>query len=169
MGPNIFNSLLSDYCGSGNYKAVLKLFKEKDDLDLTYGNGVCFKLVIKHSDVKILAVLLEYYQKHKLSGDRESVGYKQALFDLKKILEDTEDMFDFSQEVAEALAPYLCLEGDDNSSQEQDLSGTDNELFGDQEETSQFGDILNCDEWPEHVSSAISGADSFTLQHIDCI
>jgi hypothetical protein len=169
MGPNIFNSLLSDYCGSGNYKAVLKLFKEKDDLDLTYGNGVCFRLVIKHSDIKILAVLLEYYNKHKLSCSRESSEYKHALFDLKKILEDAKDMFNFSKEVQMLLAPYLSLE--DENLQDQDLSEADDELFDDNKESLQSSDIPNFDEWYGHIKSEniIAGGDSTILQNIDCI
>lgn len=57
--------------------------------------------------------MLHYYEQHKLQGDRESDGYKQALFYLQKIVDDLEESYNLDElGVREVLNPYLSSEED---------------------------------------------------------
>ncbi|MEY3197497.1 MAG: hypothetical protein RLZZ59_868 [Pseudomonadota bacterium] len=103
-------------CRTGNTERAKEILATNKVLDLTYDSGSFFKFAINGKNAVLLELLLKYYEGNKLSGDRDSLDYKKALFKLKQILEDAEDMFDFSKEVEEVLKPYRCLEEEEERS-----------------------------------------------------
>ena len=108
---NIYNSLLVDYCG-GDYENVSQFLKAYPNLDVTYSDGACFNKAIMRKNSKIVSALLDYYKTHQLSSDKDSIEYKKALFNLKHILEEAEEMYKFSPEIQELLKPYIGSDED---------------------------------------------------------
>ena len=119
-------STLFDYCRWNKTQKATNFLEQNDNLDLTYDEGVCFKLAIKKDNVIILEALLKYYKKHRLSGDGESAEYRQASWELNKILDDADSLYDFSHEVKDILNPYFSFDEE----KEQDLGiGEDEEYI----------------------------------------
>ena len=56
--------LLSDYCRWDDSNSVIKLLKQNFIIDLTYNDGIYFRLSIKHNNIKMLNSLLQYYEQN---------------------------------------------------------------------------------------------------------
>jgi hypothetical protein len=147
--------LLWNRCRTNNTDGAIEVLKRNAILDLMYNEGAVFKFAIQAKNITLLGSLLKYYQKQKLSGDKESIDYKKALFDLKKILEDAEESFEFSKEVKKALQPYFSSEEEDEQNNVTDIDYTEVAVF------IHVGDILPQDypmpppdfcPWPEALS-----------------
>ena len=107
--------LLSDYVSWDDTKKVSNMLNQHPDIDLTYDDGLYFKLSIKHDNIKMLNILLQYYQQTKLKGDLNSIEYKEANHKLQQILQDTANTFRLSKESQTILEKYLPQEDDSNS------------------------------------------------------
>jgi hypothetical protein len=129
---------LINYCRWNDDKGLIKVLEKYHDLDLTITDGLCFQLAIKHKNVNMVNILLNYYQTAGLQGDRESMEYKEASYRLQKILEEAIDSFEVSPEIQESLNPYIATA---DSGDEQDLSGfeDDIELLDSVEHAADFG------------------------------
>ncbi|BBB57756.1 hypothetical protein MPCS_01767 (plasmid) [Candidatus Megaera polyxenophila] len=124
--------LLSDYCRWDDSNSVIKLLKQNFIIDLTYNDGIYFRLSIKHNNIKMLNSLLQYYEQNNLKDDSNSLEYKVAKYKLQQILQDAVNTFTPSKEMEVVLEKYLPKEEDVNS--EQDLSDFENLLgFGTEE------------------------------------
>jgi hypothetical protein len=122
------NIMLSDYCRWNQPDKVKKLLEDSGkDIDITYDDGNFFRLAISKSSTEILNTLLNHFETTKLTGDKESISYKAAHYKLREILEKIVDEVDISPEIQKILNKYLPT--DDESSDEQDLSGFEDELF----------------------------------------
>lgn len=121
-------TILWNRCRTGSTQGAKEILAANNALDLTYDSGGCFKFAINANNPVLLELLLRYYEHQKLSCNRESLEYKQALFNLRKILDDAEDMFYFSKEVKKVLQPYYSVEGDEGDSSD-DLSDADHPLL----------------------------------------
>ena len=128
--------LLSDYCRWDDSNSVIKLLKQNFIIDLTYNDGIYFRLSIKHNNIKMLNSLLQYYEQNNLKDDSNSLEYKVAKYKLQQILQDAVNTFTPSKEMEVVLEKYLPKEEDVNS--EQDLSDFENLLGFGTEETHQF-------------------------------
>jgi len=128
--------LLSDYCRWDDSNSVIKLLKQNFIIDLTYNDGIYFRLSIKHNNIKMLNSILQYYEQTNLKGDSNSLEYKVAKYKLQQILQDAVNTFTPSKEMEVVLEKYLPKEEDVNS--EQDLSDFENLLGFGSEETHQF-------------------------------
>lgn len=124
--------LLSDYCRWDDTNSVIKLLKQNFIIDLTYNDGIYFRLSIKHNNIKMLNSLLQYYEQTSLKGDSNNLEYKVAKYKLQQILQDAVNTFTISKEIQEVLEKYLPKEEDVNS--EQDLSDLENLLGFDTKE-----------------------------------
>jgi hypothetical protein len=102
---------LSDYCRWNKENYLKQLFSEYDhgEIDLLTEEGKCFFFAIKYQNVKMLQYLLDYYQKHFLSLERESMTYKMAQWRLKECLKDVVYRMDestFLPEISDLLKPF---------------------------------------------------------------
>lgn len=105
---------LSNYISWDDAKEVKRLLEKEDDIDLTYNEGLFFKLAIKHDNNEILNVLIEYFDKTQLKEkELDSMDYKLLKYELRKILENAVDSFEISEEMERVLAPYLPQEEED--------------------------------------------------------
>lgn len=112
------NIQLSNYCRWNETKGVSKVLDESSDIDLTYENGIYFRLSIKHNNIKMLKTLLEYYEKTQLQGDSENqYMISLAKHKLQIILQDAVRSFDISSEMQKILNQYLPKEDDNDSEQ----------------------------------------------------
>jgi len=123
------NILLSDYVSWDDTRKVSDMLNQHKDIDLTYDDGLYFKLSIKHNNIKILNSLLQHYEQTNLKGNSDSLEYKVAKYKLQQILQDAVNTP--SKEIQELLEKYLPKE-DVNS--EQDLSDLENLLGFDTKE-----------------------------------
>ena len=134
------NILLSDYVSWDDTKKVSDMLNQYKDIDLTYDDGLYFKLSIKHDNSKMLNVLLQYYEQTKLKGNFDSIEYKVAKCKLQQILQDAENTFRLSKESQVVLEKYLLKEEDEDSAPE-------NDLFLQNEHHSELaGDLYHTDE-----------------------
>jgi hypothetical protein len=89
----------------------------------------------------MLNILLEYYNKTQLQGDRESLEFKVAKHKLQEILKDAADTFSISEAMQKVLDKYIPKEEDSDSEQElgsiEDLIGFD---FSRMNDNDQNGD-----------------------------
>lgn len=115
------NILLSDYVSWDDTKKVSDMLDKHKDIDLTYDDGLYFKLSIKHDNNKILNTLLQYYEQTKLKENLDSLDYKVAKYKLQQILQSAANTFKLSKENQVALEKYLPQEGDGNSASKNDF------------------------------------------------
>lgn len=105
---------LSNYISWEDTKEVKRLLERESDIDLTYKEGLFFKLAIKHDNKELLNTLLEHFEKIQLKEkDVDSIEYKLLKYELRKILEEAVDSFEISEEMEKVLAPYLPQEEED--------------------------------------------------------
>lgn len=105
---------LSNYISWEDTKEVKKLLEKESDIDLTYKEGLFFKLAIKHNNKELFNTLLEHFEKIQLKEkDIDSIEYKLLKYELRKILEEAIDSFEISEEMEKMLAPYLPQEEED--------------------------------------------------------
>jgi len=110
---------LYDYCRRDQNSDIVQLFKQHLDLDLTYKKGIYFRFAIKHNNVEMLKMLLEYYEKTQLQGDfGNQYAIPLAKQKLQTILQDAIKSFDISEEVQKVLNQYLSKEEDSDLEQE---------------------------------------------------
>jgi hypothetical protein len=110
------------FCAAGKIfnKKALAVLKGNSNLDLTSEDGLVFKHAVKHGNPELLGALLEYYQEHKLQGDRDSLEYRASLAPLRKIVDNLEYCYDLEEKgVAKALKPYLGVDEDVDSDTEE--------------------------------------------------
>lgn len=113
-------SLLYDYCRWNNTKNAKQILVNSGNaIDLFYLEGIYFKSAIKHNNVELLNILLDYYEKTKLSSDPESFEYVKNKYDLLNILEEAENMFEVSEEMQKILDQYIGVDDDDTDSEEE--------------------------------------------------
>lgn len=123
---------LSNYCSWDQTENLDRILSQNVGIDLTYNNGIYFRLSIKHNNTKTLNSLLQYYEQTNLKGDFESIEYKVAKHKLQQILQDAINTFTPSKEIQEILEKYLPKEDVDS---EQDLNDLEDLLGFDIEET----------------------------------
>jgi hypothetical protein len=109
---------LSNYCSWDQTENLDRILSQNVGIDLTYNNGIYFRLSIKHNNTKTLNSLLQYYEQTNLKGDFESIEYKVAKHKLQQILQDAINTFTPSKEIQEVLEKYLPKEEDSDSEQE---------------------------------------------------
>lgn len=110
---------LSNYCRWNEDKGVSKVLNEYRDIDLTSENGIYFRLAIKHDNIKMIKILLEYYEKTQLQGDFDSqYAIPLARQKLQTILQDAVKSFDISEEMQKVLSQYIPKEEDSDLEQE---------------------------------------------------
>ncbi len=104
---------LHDYCRHDKNSKAKRLLQEDQDIDLTHADGIYFKLAVKHKNLEMLNILLDYYTKTKLQADdHDSMEYKVASFKLRNILQEAIDKFEVSGEMQKALDPYISIAED---------------------------------------------------------
>lgn len=103
---------LSNYCSWDQTENLDRILSQNVGIDLTYNNGIYFRLSIKHNNTKTLNSLLQYYEQTNLKGDFESIEYKVAKHKLQQILQDAINTFTPSKEIQEVLEKYLPKEED---------------------------------------------------------
>jgi len=109
---------LSNYCSWDQTENLDRILSQNVGIDLTYNNGIYFRLSIKHNNTKILNSLLQYYERTNLKGYFESIEYKVAKHKLQQILQDAVNTFTPSKEIQELLEKYLPKEEDSDPEQE---------------------------------------------------
>lgn len=109
---------LSNYCSWDQTENLDRVLSQNTDIDLTYNDGIYFRLSIKHNSIKMLNSLLQYYEQNNLKGDSNSLEYKVAKYKLQQILQDAVNTFNPSKEIQEVLEKYLPKEADSDSEQE---------------------------------------------------
>jgi len=109
---------LSHYCSWDQTENLDRILSQNVGIDLTYNNGIYFRLSIKHNNTKILNSLLQYYERTNLKGYFESIEYKVAKHKLQQILQDAVNTFTPSKEIQELLEKYLPKEEDSDPEQE---------------------------------------------------
>lgn len=126
--------LLHICCMQGNLKEIKKLFNSTSDTNLTFNDGVYFKIAIKKQNYKLLEELLNYYHKTRLPRDKvDTDEYKKALSWLDSTLEEAARMFELTPEIKAVLQPYHILHDTDEESvdSDQNLDGFDADDFKD--------------------------------------
>ena len=99
---------LSDYISWDDNDKVVKMLNQHSDIDLTYDDGIFFKLAVKHNNVKIVKELFGYLNRTKLQiKEIDSIDYKLAKSKISQILQDAENSFEVSEEMQQVLAPYV--------------------------------------------------------------
>lgn len=101
---------LFDYCSWDWNKKVKSLLDQYDNLDLTRNDGIYFSLSIKHSNLKIFNLLLDYFENKQISQYKiGSAEYKELRSKIENILEDAIASFDISDDIWPILGKY-CLD-----------------------------------------------------------
>jgi hypothetical protein len=107
---------LLDFCSSNWPDKVQKLLDENiGEIDVMYDHGSFFRLAIARNSVKLLDILLKYFEKTKLQEEQARLIMQHKLGD---ILEEALKSYEVSDEMNEILKPYLW---EDDSDSEQDL------------------------------------------------
>ena len=108
------NTMLYNYVRWDDNKNVIKMLNNYAEIDLTYEGGIYFKIAIKHNNKEVLSALLEHFEKIQLKEkELDSMDYKLLKYELRKILEESIDSFEISEEIEKVLAPYLPQEEED--------------------------------------------------------
>jgi hypothetical protein len=136
--------ILTSYCCSDENIKAKNLLQKYSDIDLTEDGGIYFRIAIKHKNPEMLNILLDYYEKTKMSENRDSIEYQTAKDKLQQILKDAVKSFDTSDEIQEILNRYIPQDNDTIS--EQDSQDLEND-FSDLESsaTDQSNDDLTDD------------------------
>ena len=115
--------MMRDYCRWGRPDRAKKLLSESgEDFDILHEGGIFFQLAIAHKYIELLKVLMDYYTKTKLSGDKDSYAYKAARYKLSVVIKEASEESDITEEMQEILGDFLPPE-QTSSESEQDLSG----------------------------------------------
>ncbi len=99
-------------------KSVKRLLRNNPDLDLTKREGFVFSLAISNQSIKMLSILLNYYEQNSLQAEPDTLEYKVAKYKLATIIQDAADDYDLSEEMKNLLAPYRPGENDDTDMEE---------------------------------------------------
>jgi hypothetical protein len=101
-------SLLFDLCKWDMTLELEELLnKVPTYIDILKDDGEYFGLCMAHRYNDVLQVLLDYYTKHKLQGNKESAEYKEAMKDLQVALMIQTGKGCLSDEMEEMLKPYI--------------------------------------------------------------
>lgn len=111
---------LVDYCNWDWTEGILELLEKDTSLDLTYDGGVVFTFAVQHNNMKILTALKEYYEKHKLSMDKNSAEYLDNLEALHKVMDTLENEEDINEDARAVIGEYLSEGRDKKKLQELD-------------------------------------------------
>lgn len=115
-------SMLYSCCSNLNYRGALSLFRKYPNyIDLTYDDGILFKIAIAHESTALLHVLLDFYKETKLEGKEDKLAYLH----LKHILQDAAEAHDLSLEIQKIIGPYVIEVEESDNENEQDLNGFD--------------------------------------------
>lgn len=95
---------LYNYCVRDNVQGVKQLLTQEQEIDLTFSNGVYFKIAIKHENAKILRILLEHFTKSNQDAS--------SLNDLKQILSDIIQDHEVPSYIEDLVNDYITLDKD---------------------------------------------------------
>jgi len=105
---------LAQHCSERNLAEIQKLLEETEDqIDLTYKNGLIFRLAVSNSDSDTLDLLLNYYQQTQLQTDVDNPNYKSALTNITSIIFDilrTNQVTSPIQKIIHTYIPQKALE-----------------------------------------------------------
>lgn len=131
------NKVLFDYCRWNKPDKVKELLEESgDSIDITYKDGIFFRLAVSEPSAELLDVLLGYYEKTKLADDTstdKSTDYIASKRKISQILQDAVETYGSSDEIQERLSSYLPPRSSDkekDSDDEHNLDGFDSADFG---------------------------------------
>ena len=107
-GKILYDFLYHYCCRDGFAKRVDKLLREEADevVDLTYSDGLYFRLAMNQKSSSLMNILLKYYEETQLNDDTESLKYKVSKYKLINILQDAYDSCYPSEEVRSIISPY---------------------------------------------------------------
>ena len=115
--------IMRSYCRLDLTDYAKELLSESgEDFDILHEGGIFFQLAIAHKYIELLKVLMDYYTKTKLSGDKDSYAYKAARYKLSVVIKEASEESDITEEMQEILGDFLPPE-QTSSESEQDLSG----------------------------------------------
>lgn len=109
----MYEQLLSNYCQKNKIEDVKRVLTTYVNIDLRYDDGLCFKFAFAYNSVEMLRLLFDYYREHTLGCDVESMEYKRAYADLRKILDEALEQYTISDNVRRVLKPYIGFDEED--------------------------------------------------------
>ncbi len=134
-------SALYDYCRWDQPESVTRALEDSPiDIDVTYNNGIFFRLAISAGSTEILSALLQYFEKTRLHDDCNTSKYLLAKFQLRNILKSIIDEFDVSNEIRDLLEPYLGSRDDSSNNTDED-SEFENDPFMSDEDIDYILDV----------------------------
>lgn len=110
-----YNSMLCNSCRWNDNQGVIVLLNKNLNIDLTYSDGIYFRLALKYQNVDMLNTLLDYYEKTAMAGGYDSTEYQTAKHKLQDILEDAIKSYDTSEEIQKVLNKYIAEDSDYSS------------------------------------------------------
>jgi len=96
------------YCIYNDIEKIKKLLEQEKSFDLTYSDGLYFKIAIKYENANLFATLLEYYKQTKLQG-YTSQEQQNSLEEIRKICLDASQMFDIPNEIQGIIDDYINI------------------------------------------------------------
>jgi hypothetical protein len=102
------NYNLYHYCRRDYTEKAVAILEKSNDIDVFYEDGIFFKFAISKSNVEMCKSLLEYFNNKQFPIHNQD--YEEAKEKLTEILEGAIDGLELSQEMKEALAPYINFE-----------------------------------------------------------
>lgn len=106
-----YYSLLFDYCRWKIFERILDLFalaeKSGEIIDILHHDGQILSIVFEDNSHEIMRVLMEYYQKNIIAKAASDEDRDEAVSRLTKILDRITEDEEISDEMREALGPYL--------------------------------------------------------------
>jgi hypothetical protein len=107
---------LSNSISWKNKKFVQDILSKNKNLDLLYRDGKFFNMAIENDCIDIVRSLVSYFNEYQLakytSGSTEYLLLKNKL---RSTLETAIEDVELSQEMKEALSPYIDFEGSENN------------------------------------------------------
>lgn len=72
----------------GEFGRAKQLLEDHPDIDILYKDGIYFTFVLSDNNAEMLDVLLQYFERTNLTGDRESFGIKTAKYKLRTAIQE---------------------------------------------------------------------------------
>jgi hypothetical protein len=157
--------LLSDYCQDNSLRGVQKLLEKYDDIDMSYHDGIFFRLAISNNSVVMLKLLIDYFE-HYILGKYEigSVDYLISKNHLVEILEEQIDFEDLGNEMHKILEPYERQYSEGEYFDEGSFADADFSVFGGQ--VGVGGGLQHSGNLNVHHETNVLGQNASEIHHV---